>query len=151
MAEMADTAALREENAELRARLEARDAELAALREENAKLKDDLKPEPEVEPKGKSEDVATTCHFRIDTTHYTLLDDEVYHNLYEWLDSNDLIGRLGIQLEEGEVLLGNTDALIRQVKEIVFDQLPYDEIDYEDDKLNAAAKAKRDEFEASHA
>ena len=38
MAEMADTAALREENAELRARLEARDAELAALREENAKL-----------------------------------------------------------------------------------------------------------------
>ena len=40
MAEMADTAALREENAELRARLEARDAELAALREENAKLKE---------------------------------------------------------------------------------------------------------------
>ena len=39
---MADTAALREENAELRARLEARDAELAALREENAKLKEDV-------------------------------------------------------------------------------------------------------------
>ena len=64
MAEMADTAALREENAELRAKLrvqtqlaDGRLDRLTSLREANAKLKGEVKVEPEgkVEPEVESE------------------------------------------------------------------------------------------------
>ena len=53
--EMAEAAALRDQVADLKSQLAARDAELAALREENAKLKGEVKPEVEAEPEVKVE------------------------------------------------------------------------------------------------